>query len=237
MVFNLLLASWAGSGKTFDEAFEIRQLSGVPLCSSEPFVLACRVLIPSEMRVAALALVLIVAASGRAAAAGDDASASPFESRPTAIFGILGLGTPVGSVGVEMEQMVLPNWSLSAGAGWGAANALQGAAMVRWLVGSPQGKLTIGAGISGGKYQWTDFFCIDCEDGPVTKSGTVAWANLEVGSEIRLSSGLALRFFGGYGHIIAGNLVCDPPATSCGPYYQDAGYDLIYLGGGVGYAF
>ena len=54
---------------------------------------------------------------------------------------------------------------------------------------------------------------------------------------IRTRSGFALRYFGGYGHIIAGDLVCDPPATSCGPYYQNDGYNLIYIGVAVGYSF
>ena len=108
------------------------------------------------MRVAVLALTLVVAASGRAAAADNDGSASPFESRPTAIYAELGLGAPLGLVGVEVEETILPNLSLSAGAGWGAANAPQGAAMLRWLGGNHWSRFTIGAGISGGQYKWTD---------------------------------------------------------------------------------
>ena len=148
-----------------------------------------------------------------------------------------GAGTPVGLVGAEVEETILPNWSLSAGVGWGAANAPQGAAMLRWQGGGPHFKATIGAGISGGRYKWTEFCLDDCAEGPVTKSGTVAWGNLEVGAERRYSNGLALRSFLGYGHIIAGDLVCDPPATNCGPYFQNDGYSLLYVGGGLGYAF
>jgi len=187
------------------------------------------------MRAAVLALTLVVAASGRAAAADNDGSASPFESRPTAIYAEFGVGTPVGLMGVEVEEMILPNLSLSAGAGWGAANAPQGAAMLRWLGGSHWTKFTIGAGISGGGYKWSDLSCF--YDICPTKSGTVAWGNLEIGYEQRSASGFVLRGFGGFGHIIAGNLICDPPATSCGPYYQNDGYNLIYIGVAVGYAF
>src|SRR5665213_703087 len=104
------------------------------------------------MRTALIALTLMAAASGRAAAAADDDS-GPFEARPTAVYAVLGVGTPVG----------------------------------------------------------------------------FAWGNPELGGELRLPSGLALRHFGGYGHIFAGDLVCDPPATSCGPYYQNDGYNLIYF--------
>ncbi len=186
------------------------------------------------MRAAVLALTLIVAASGRAAAANNDGSASPFESRPTAVYAVAGLGTPVGLVGAEVEETLLPNLSLSGGVGWGAANAPQGAAMLRWLGGSQWSKLTVGAGISGGRYKWTDWACFD--DTCATKSGTVAWGNVEIGGELRFPRGFALRYFAGYGHIIAGDLVCDPPATSCGPYYQNDGYNLIYTGVGVGYS-
>jgi hypothetical protein len=188
------------------------------------------------MRAAVVAFTLVAVASGRAAAADNGDGASPFESRPTAIYAVLGLGTPVGLVGAEVGEMILPNWSLSAGLGWGAANAPQGAAMIRWLGGGQRSKVTIGAGISGGKYKWTEF-CFDCDNGPVTKSGTVAWGNVEIGGEHRFWSGFALRYFGGYGHIIAGDLVCDPPATSCGPYYQDDGYYVVYTGIAVGYSF
>jgi len=40
-----------------------------------------------------------------------------------------------------------------------------------------------------------------------------------------------------YGHIIAGDLICDPPATSCGPYYRNDGYNLVYIGVALGYSF
>ena len=152
------------------------------------------------MRAAVFALMLVIAVSGRAAAADNGDNARPFESRPTTIYAVAGLGTPVGLVGAEVEEMILPNWSLSAGVGWGAADAPQGAAMLRWLVGNELAKFTIGAGISGGKYKWWD------------------WASF-------------------YGHIIAGNLICDPPATTCGPYYQNDGYNLIYIGVALGYSF
>jgi len=189
------------------------------------------------MRVTILALMLVTLAAGRATAAENDESVSPFESRSTAVFGVVGLGTPVGLVGAEVEQMVLPNWSLSAGAGWGAANAPQLSAMMHFLAGGVRSKVTIGAGISHGKYKWEELFCFDCEDGPVTKSGTVTWGNVEIGGEHRFWSGFALRYFGGYGHIIAGDLVCDNAPSGCGPYYQSDGYNVIYTGIGVGGAF
>lgn len=95
----------------------------------------------------------------------------------------------------------------------------------------------LGAGISGGGYKWKEF-CLDaCANGPVTKSGAVAWGNLELGFERRFSSGFVIRDFLGYGHVIAGNLTCDQPANICGPYYQPDGYSLIYVGAALGYSF
>ena len=187
------------------------------------------------MRAAVIALTLLVATAGRAAAGDDNGRPSPFESRPTAIYWVLGAGTPVGFTGVEVEENILPSLSLSAGVGLGASAAPQAAGMIRWMAGGRVSKFAVGAGISGGRYKWWDLACFDDTCG--TKSGTVAWGNLEIGGEVRTSRGLAIRYFGGYGHVIAGNLVCDPPATSCGPYYQNDGYDLIYIGVGVGYSF
>ena len=189
------------------------------------------------MRAAVLAFTLVASVASGAAAANNDGAVSPFESRPTVIYAVLGAGAPEGLVGAEVEETILPNWSLSAGLGWGAANAPQGAAMIRWQGGGAYTKVTLGAGISGGGYKWKEF-CLDaCANGPVTKSGTVAWGNLEVGVERRFSSGFVIRNFLGYGHVIAGNLVCDQPANICGPYYQNDGYSLIYLGAALGYSF
>jgi hypothetical protein len=189
------------------------------------------------MRAAILALMLVGLTSGRAAAADDDESVSPFESRSTAVFGIVGLGTPVGLIGVEIEQMVESHLSLSAGAGWGVANAPQLAAMIHFLAGGVRSKVTFGVGASHGQYKWEEFPCFDCENGPVTKSGNVTWGNIEIGGEHRFWSGFALRYFGGFGHIVSGDLVCDNAPSGCGPYYQNDGYNIIYTGIGVGGAF
>ena len=187
-------------------------------------------------RWAARAAIVALTLFARAAAADDDHSISTFETKPTAIYAIVGLGTPVGALGAELEQTLLPNWSLSAGVGWGLAGAPQAAGMLRWMGGGLRSKVTVGLGVSGGQYKWTEFPCIDCKNGPVTKSGKVAWGNLEVGGEHRFWNGLSLRYFGGYGHIISGTLTCDG-YTTCGPYYNDEGYNILYTGIGVGRAF
>ena len=187
------------------------------------------------MRAALLALTFVTVVSARARAADD--AATPFEAKPTALFAVLGVGTPVGFMGAEVEQMVLPNVSLSAGLGWGVANALQSATMVRWLGGGQRSKVTIGAGVSWGKYTWQEYFCIDC-DYVVHKSGTVVWGNVEIGGEHRFWNGFALRYFGGYGRIVAGDFTCDTlDDPVCTRYYQNDGTSIVYTGIGIGRAF
>lgn len=182
------------------------------------------------MRLPLLAFVVIALASGRAAA--DDAT--PFESKPTAIYAVLGVGTPVGFIGAELEQTLAPYLSASGGLGWGLSGP-QAAAMLHFLAGGQRSKLTLGAGVSGGKYSWTEF-CIDCGE-LGTKAGTVGWGNVEIGGEHRFWNGFALRYFGGYGRIIAGDLVCDPSTGNCGTYHQDDGREIVYTGLALGGAF
>ena len=162
------------------------------------------------MRAAVFALMLVIAVSGRAAAADDGDNARPFESRPTTIYGVAGLrhagrsGRRRGGRdrsaklvaerrGPGGERRRHPK-GRRCSAGWSATSwpSLQSAR------GSPGGKCKW-------YWDWASFY-----DTTATKSGTVAWGNVEIGAEIRTRSGFALRYFGGYGHIIAGNLICDP---------------------------
>lgn len=187
------------------------------------------------MRAARLALILVALASPRAFAADDHEAATPFESRPTAIYAVLGIWTPVGFLGAEVEETILSHLTVSAGGGWSTSGP-QGSVMMHVLAGGERSKLTLGAGVSGGKYTWVEW-CIDCDDG-ARKNGTVAWGNVEIGGEHRFWNGFALRYFGGYGHIIAGDLVCDTTNNShCVQYHQNDGYYVIYTGVGLGYAF
>ena len=188
------------------------------------------------MRLATIAFIAVALSSATAAAASDDDDVSVFESKPTAFYSVFGLGTPVGLMGVELERTLLPNWSISAGGGWDLSG-FQASAMTRLLLGaSRRARFTIGAGISGGKYDWKES-CFDCDE-VAEKIGTVAWGNLEIGGEHRFESGFALRYFGGYGHIVAGDLVCTGYATaSCVAYHQNDGRDTIYTGIALGGAF
>jgi len=197
-----------------------------------PEALACDVLITPGMRIAVVALILLGLASTRTAAAEGDDAISSFEAKPTAIYAVLGLATPVGMVGAEVEETILPNWSLSAGVGWSDSGAGQGAAMIRWMAGGLRSKVTIGLGASGGAYKSADFCISHCV---AAKTGTVAWANLEAGGEHRFWSGFAFRYFAGYGRVVAGDVACGEGSPACTDHdakdARNAGYTGIAFGG------
>jgi hypothetical protein len=153
----------------------------------------------------------------------------------------LGLGTPLGELGLEAEHTLTPHLAVAAGGGWGA-NGPQGAAMARLRVGGDRAKLVIGAGLSGGPYKWIRF-CDDEGNTCPQKSGTVAWTNVEIGGSHRERNGFSLRYFVGYGRIVAGNYGCDPDGPNdmaydrCITQFRDDGKNLLYTGFAFGYAF
>ncbi|HEY7371908.1 MAG TPA: hypothetical protein VIF57_06990 [Polyangia bacterium] len=188
--------------------------------------------------VIAIAFALIALASTTVAAAEDDeGQVSAFEAKPTAVYAVVGFGTPVGLMGAELERTLEPHWTISASGGWGLSG-FQGSAMTHFLLGdSRQSRFAIGAGISGGNYTWKESCLVDCDD-PAEKTGSVMWGNLEVGGEHRFFSGFAIRYFGGYGHVVAGDLVCTSDMNSgCASLSRETGRDIIYTGVALGGAF
>jgi len=182
-----------------------------------------------------IALTLVTLTSARASAAD---GVSEFQNRPTAVYAQLGLGTPLGFAGVEAEHMVTPDYAVSVGAGYGTGGP-QAAAMVRMLAGGDRSKFVIGAGVSGGRTIWHDWAGFPDDEGTIQKIGTVAWGNVEIGGAHRFRTGFALKYFGGYGHIIAGDLACPSGSRQddCLMFHKDDGHNLIYTGIAVGYAF
>jgi hypothetical protein len=190
--------------------------------------------------VVALAFPLLAVASATATAAQnaeDEEPISAFEAKPTAVYAVVGFGTPVGLMGAEIERTLEPHWTISAGGGWGLSG-FQGSAMTHFLLGdSSQSRFAVGAGISGGKYTWKESCLIDCDD-PAEKTGSVMWGNLEVGGEHRFFGGFAIRYFAGYGHVVAGDLVCTSDMNSgCASLSRETGRDIIYTGVALGGAF
>jgi len=186
------------------------------------------------MRVALIALVLVTLLSARAVAADDGEDASPFEAKPTALFLQSGLYSPLGFAGFELEQTVLPVWTVSAGVGLGDVG-MQFAGITHLTLGGLRSRLELGAGVSHGDHRWRDL-CGDeiCAQ----KTGTVTWANLEIGGAHRWRNGFSLKYFAGYGRIVAGALVCDSyTVDSCVANYKDAGRERIYTGFAFGWAF
>ena len=184
------------------------------------------------MRLPVLVLSLVALASARAYAADD--VVSEFENRPTALFVQFGVGTPIGLAGLEVERMLTPNMAISAGGGFSAMGP-QVAVMPRFFFWGDRSKVFIGAGVSGGDYEWTKY-CYEtiCAE----KRGKVTWGNAEFGAEHRFRSGFAMRYFGGYGRVIGGDLPCvGDTADDCVRFDQNSGREIVYTGFALGGAF
>jgi hypothetical protein len=165
------------------------------------------------------------------------ADSSVYETRPTALYLQLGLGTPTGTVGAEVEQTLTPHVAVAGGAGWGNAGP-QVAGMARLRFGRDRAKFVMGGGLSGGEYEWVRFCMGPLESCP-NKRGTVAWTNFEMGGSHRAWNGLSFRYFVGYGRIVAGKYECvaDAAYDVCIMSHRDDGKNLFYTGVAIGYAF
>ena len=157
-----------------------------------------------------------------------------------AVYLILGLGSPVGGLGLEVVQRFGAHFELAAGFGVGEAAAssephpglghvVQWALMPRLRLGNDAAALTVGAGISGGEYGegfLRSLFLFCNEDScPSTNAPYptryVIWSNFEIGLEHSWRNGFATRLFAGYAHGFA----------------SGDSFNLPYLGFGLGYAF
>jgi hypothetical protein len=178
--------------------------------------------------------VLLTLAGATAAAAEDDEEVSPFEARSTAVFLHVGVSAPLGFGGFEAEQAIVPAWTVSAGVGLGAAGGQVGA-MTHLRLGGSWSRFEVGAGLSHGKHVWTEF----CGDETCAqKSGTVTRANLELGGTHRWPHGFSMRYFVGYGHVVAGDLVCEGDTVdNCRANHQNDGQSMTYTGFAVGGSF
>ncbi len=152
-------------------------------------------------------------------------------AQTTALYGVLGLGTPLGVLGLEGVHRLGNRFELSVGFGEGyflGAGAkwtgIQWTAMPRLRLGNAG---TLGAGLSGGNWAGEISWFgpgNDCIGSPCPSPSVhyVVWGNLEVGSEHWLRAGLAVRFFAGLSQALTGATFPIP---------------IPYLGVGIGYAF
>lgn len=186
-------------------------------------------------------LAVVVALSISAGAAGAASAAeAPERSRPTAIYGILGLGTPVGFVGLEVVHRLTPALEIAGALGLGdsAVNSepntslghdLQWSVMPRLRFGDDRHALTFGAGLSGGQYGGLHLIEGEEEAGRPYETNETLWLNAEIGGELQTREGLAFRFFigGAVGETLDRSAALGPQQT----------YAIPYTGIGLGYAF
>lgn len=155
----------------------------------------------------------------------------PWSEKPFVIEGELGLGTPVGFLGVALDYSPCPLIGLNLGVGLGTAG-LQYAFTPRVRL-FRAGKRTftamyLGVGASAGRFyepglSLTDFISVDGSQGhpgaqPLRyRWDTAYWANFEIGVEVRRPSRLSLRPYAGL------SVLVNPTTSSM---------DLDYLGAG-----
>ena len=166
----------------------------------------------------------------------------PDHARQTAIYSIVGFGTPVGFFGGEVVHRFGPTLELALGVGQGLAaagsqqkappyHALQWSVMPRLRFGDDHLALTLGAGLSGGNYGKIaiDFACdADCNQSQTYPVRYVVWGNVEAGVEL-WKRGFAFRAFAGY----ARGCTTD----GCSGLADGAALYIPYMGVGFGYAF
>jgi hypothetical protein len=163
--------------------------------------------------------------------------------RQTAVYVTTGLGTPVGSFGLEAVHRFGPFFELAGGLGIGASasgstsntpisRSWQWSLMPRVRAGrTDYNSFTAGLGVSGGQYGGVNF-CVVCdgEDSSSSYPTTYTlWTNLEIGGEHWTRAGFAIRYFVGYA--IGKTVGSQPAQTNVSPL------DLPYTGVGIGYAF
>jgi hypothetical protein len=171
---------------------------------------------------------------------------NPFDSFGGGTSLLVGVGTPLGLLGLEGHLDLRSHAYLTAGVGLGPYPQVAGMAHLRTVVGDRGwAALSAGYGISYGKHSWSE---IPCFDGPCArKVGNIYWHNVEASLEFRQppqpgTKLLIARVFAGVA--VAGNrgnLQCVGDAyiiSSCEQLHaDDGGGPLPYLGASVGVLF
>lgn len=112
--------------------------------------------------------------------------------RPWLIEGSMGIGTPVGLLGLQLERRFATSAALRAGLGWNGYG-LHGAGMIR--VRLPQAPaLNLGAGVSGGPFHP---LCIMCDEAAPTWD-LAFFNNYELSAEARARTGFTFRIYLGW---------------------------------------
>ena len=173
----------------------------------------------------------------------------PWETRPFMVEGHLGLGTPVGVLGIALDYSPWPLLGLNLGIGLGGAGpqyAFTSRLRLLRLGHRTRVALYLGAGVSGGSYEEPTPLAAFPVDGSQTESAgerahfhwdVAYWTNVEAGVEIRLRSNVSLRPYLGVSRL----LNPDPSATIKDAYSgMPPGNPVVpwsaYVGFALGYA-
>jgi hypothetical protein len=166
----------------------------------------------------------------------------PYSGRYSAV-GYLGLGTPLGGLGVELEAMPIRGWSFSAGVGAGSfpltnlAGGLgpQVAFMVRPRLVVGKVSYGVGLGPSEGPYRVRPLR-LSGSGGEVSRDDEgVVWLNGEMFIERRADAPVWWRFFAGYGREVASfGVTCYGNAADVAACRDQAPRGLPYFGFALG---
>lgn len=132
----------------------------------------------------------------------------------------LGVGTPYGLAGVAFDARIVSWFAIEAGAGGSARNGAQFGVMPRLRIPVHNGALTLGSGVSTGRYSDEPLLEVslaynDDEWGWYVWDRAV-WSNTEAGIEVPMSGMVSLRAYGGFAAVLNEPDRCEPSDLECG---------------------
>jgi len=184
-----------------------------------------------DMRLFLRTLVGVLLASGIAIAEEPTKPGDPYRKWPVAIEAQLApIGSPIGVFGAAADVALIPQLSLSAGMGLGAAGPQLAAAVRPRIPVTPEAALEFTAGYSRGNY--TPIKISMGGEGQSESFVDGSWVNADVGFQVRFESGTTFRLFGGASKLVAcGEAVRDGVAIP-----QERWPLLPYAAVAIGYA-
>jgi hypothetical protein len=165
-----------------------------------------------------------------------DSPASPWH-RVFSLAGQLGIGAPLGLVGMTAELTPAPWFSAYAGLGL-SSSGLQEAAMGRLRIPTENVSFALGGGVSTGPYEWSPL--IEYDSHTVYRWDRAWWGNIEFSLEHREENGITFRGFIGFAILVnQADGQCGIEESGANTTCSTAGTNtwLPYLGMSVGYAF
>ena len=184
---------------------------------------------------------LVAAAPGDPEATPAAATALPPSrwQKPVALEGHFGVGIPLGLPGVALDVTPVRWVSLSLGVGH-RTEGTQFAAMTRARLSPTPVTGGFGAGISGGRYIWSnyDFFSHSENEIEVRRVWkTALWGNVDFHLEGRSGGGFQWRVYVGYATLLNPNQSTCSFAAPDGQRLCSERLSNIYVGSAMGYAF